>query len=151
MCVALFATAASKLSKDLGHGMPVSSIISSVSFVVCLFFYLYIIGSFFKIAVYPLIDRVTVYTLFQGHVVNEYVDNIIAIVAATLWFLFSINNRTIRYSLSIAYGGIGTILAIISPENIIFDIVALMSMPSIIGVSLYSYYYYYHHRHYKQQ
>ena len=151
MCVALFAIAASKLSKDLGYGMPISSIISSVSFVVCLFFYLYIIGSFFKIAVYPLIDRVTVYTLFQGHVVNEYVDNIIAIVAATLWFLFSINNKAIRYSLSLAYGGTGTILAVISPENIIFDIVALMSMPSIIGVSLYSYYYYYHHRHYKQQ
>jgi hypothetical protein len=150
MCVALFAIAASKLSKDLGYGMPLSSIISSVSFVVCLFFYLYIIGSFFKIAVYPLIDRVTVYTLFQEHVVNEYIDNIIAIVAATLWFLFSINNRAIRYSLSIAYGGTGTILAFISPDNVIFDVIALLSIPLIIGVSLY-YYYHHYHRHYKQQ
>src|SRR5918996_1804721 len=149
MCVALFAIAASKLSKDLGYGMPISSIISSVSFVVCLFFYLYIIGSFFKITVYPLIDRVTVYTLFQEHVVNEYVDNIIAIVAATLWFLFSINNRAIRYSLSIAYGGTGTILAVISPDNIIFDILSLLSIPLMIGVSLYSYYY--NRRHYNQQ
>ena len=147
MCVALFAIAASKLSKDLGYGMPLSSIISSVSFVVCLFFYLYIIGSFFKITVYPLIDRVTVYTLFQEHVINEYIDNIIAIVAATLWFLFSINNKAIRYSLSIAYGGTGTILAVISPDNVIFDVIALLSIPSIIGVSLY----YYYHRHYKQQ
>jgi hypothetical protein len=149
MCVALLAIAASKLSKDLGYGMPISSIISSVSFVVCLFFYLYIIGSFFKITVYPLIDRVTVYTLFQEHVVNEYVDNIIAIVAATLWFLFSINNRAIRYSLSIAYGGTGTILAVISPDNIIFDILSLLSIPLMIGVSLYSYYY--NRRHYNQQ
>src|ERR687892_1227687 len=149
MCVALFATAASKLSKDLGHGMPVSSIISSVSFVVCLFFYLYIIGSFFRITVYPLIDRVTVNTLFQEHVINQYVDNIIVIVTATLWFLFSINNRAIRYSLCIAYGGIGTVLALISPDNIIFDIITLLSIPLIIGVSLY--YYYYRYRHYKQQ
>src|SRR5918992_4677926 len=141
MCVALFATAASKLSKDLGHGMPVSSIISSVSFVVCLFFYLYIIGSFSKITVYPLIDRVTVYTLFQEHVVNEYVDNIIAIVAATLWFLFSLNNRVIRYSLSIAYGGTGTILAVISPNNISFYVITLLSLPLIMSVSLYYYYY----------
>src|ERR671919_1657700 len=150
MCVALFATAASKLSKDLGHGMPVSSIISSVSFVVCLFFYLYIIGSFFRITVYPLIDRVTVNTLFQEHVINQYVDNIIVIVTATLWFLFSINNRAIRYSLCIAYGGIGTVLALISPDNIIFDIITLLSIPLIIGVSLY-YYYYYRYHHYKQQ
>src|SRR5919106_821982 len=152
MCVALFATAASKLSKDLGHGMPVSSIISSVSFVVCLFFYLYIIGSFFRITVYPLIDRVTVNTLFQEHVINQYVDNIIVIVTATLWFLFSINNRAIRYSLCIAYGGLGTVLALISPDNIIFDIVTLLSIPLIIGVSLYYYYYYpRYHRHYNQQ
>jgi hypothetical protein len=149
MCVALFATAASKLSKDLGHGMPVSSIISSVSFVVCLFFYLYIIGSFFRVTVYPLIDRVTVNTLFQEHIINQYVDNIMVIVTATLWFLFSINNRAIRYSLCIAYGGIGTVLALISPDNIIFDIITLLSIPLIIGVSLYYYYYRYHH--YKQQ
>jgi hypothetical protein len=150
MCVALFGIAASKLSKDLGYGMPISSIISSVSFIVCLFFYLYIIGSFFDVTIYPLIDRVVVYILFQGHVINEYVDNITAIVAAALWFLVSLNNRTIRYSLSLAYGGIGTILAVISPDNIIFDIIALLSMPLIIGVSLY-YYYYHHHRHSKQQ
>jgi hypothetical protein len=147
--VALFGIAASKLSKDLGYGMPISSIISSVSFIVCLFFYLYIIGSFFKVTVYPLIDRVVTYISFQGHVINEYVDNITAIVAAILWLLFSLNNRTIRYSLSIAYGGIGIILAVVSPDNIVFDIIALLSMPLIIGVSLY--YYYYHHRHYKQQ
>ena len=149
MCVALFAIAASKLSKDLGYGMPISSIISGVSFIVCLFFYLYIIGSFFKVTIYPLIDRIVVYILFQGHVINEYVDNITAIVAATLWLLFSLNNRAIRYSLSIAYGGIGIILAVVSPDHIIFDIIALLSMPLIIGVSLYNYYYYHHH-HYKQ-
>jgi hypothetical protein len=152
MCVALFGSAASKLRKDLGYGMPISSIISSVSFIVCLFFYLYIIGSFFKVTVYPLIDKAVVYILFQGHVINEYVDNITAIVAAILWLLFSLNNRTIRYSLSIAYGGIGIILAVVTPDNIIFDIIALLSMPLIIGVSLYNYYYYYYypHRH-KQQ
>jgi hypothetical protein len=152
MCVALFVVAASKLSKDLGYGMPISSILSSVSFVVCLFFYLYVIGSFFKVPVYPLIDRATVNTFFQQHVLNEYVDNIVTIVAATLWFLFSINNRAIRYSLSIAYGGIGTILALISPDNIIFDIITLLSIPLIIGVSLYYYYYYpRYHRHYNHQ
>jgi hypothetical protein len=121
--------------------MPVYSILSSVSFVACLFFYLYIIGSFFNHTVYPLIDRVTFYVSFQEHIVNEYVDNIIAIVAATLWFLFSLNNRAIRYSLSIAYGGTGTILAVISPNNISFYVITLLSLPLIVSVSLYYYYY----------
>jgi hypothetical protein len=121
--------------------MPVYSILSSVSFVACLFFYLYIIGSFFNHTVYPLIDRVTFYVSFQEHIVNEYVDNIVAIVAATLWFLFSLNNRAIRYSLSIAYGGTGTILAVISPNNIGFYVITLLSLPLIISVSLYYYYY----------
>jgi hypothetical protein len=121
--------------------MPVYSILSSVSFVECLFFYLYIIGSFFNHTVYPLIDRVTFYVSFQEHIVNEYVDNIVAIVAATLWFLFSLNNRAIRYSLSIAYGGTGTILAVISPNNIGFYVITLLSLPLIISVSLYYYYY----------
>ena len=156
MCVALFAVAASKLSKDLGYGMPISSVLSSVSFVVCLFFYLYVIGSFFKVSVYPLIDRVTVNTFFQEYVVNEYVDNIVVIVAAALWFLISINNRAIRYTLSIAYGGTSTITALISPDNIIFDIITLLSIPLIISVSLYYYYYYpryrrhYNHQHHQQ-
>ena len=99
-----------------------------------------IIGSFFNITVYPLIDRVTFYVSFQEHVINEYVDYIIAIVAATLWFLFSLNNRAIRYSFSIAYGGTGTIFAVVSPDNMIFHVITLLSLPLIIGVSLYYYY-----------
>jgi hypothetical protein len=119
----LLPLAAAKLSKSLGYGMPISLILSSLAFTVYLFFYLYIIGSFFRVTVFPLIDRVIVYTFFQEHVINDYIDNIIAIVAATLWFLFSINNRATRYFVSIAYGGTGTILAFISPDNIIFDII----------------------------
>jgi hypothetical protein len=135
----LFPIAPAKLSKSLGYGMPISLILSSLTFTVYLFFYLYIIGSFFRITVFPLIDRATVYTSFQEHVINEYTDNIIAIVAATLWLLFSVNNRTIRYSFSIGYGGTGIILAIVSAGNVIFDIFTLLSLPLIAGVALYFY------------
>src|SRR5215213_8731408 len=140
----LFAIAFNKLRKDLGYGLPLPSIVSSVSFAVSLFFYLYVFGSFFRIAIYPLIDRVTFYLFFQEHVINEYFDNIIAIVATTLWFFFSLKNQPIRYYFSIVYGGTGTILAIISPDNIVFDVFTLLSLPLIIGVALYHYYYYYH-------
>jgi hypothetical protein len=133
----LFPIAASRLSKNLGYGMPISSILSSAAFTVCLFFYLYIIGSFFRITVYPLINRVTFHTVFEEHIVNEQLDYIIAIVATTLWFLLSVNNRAIRYCFSIAYGGTGIILAIISRDYIIFDIVSLLSLPLIISVTLY--------------
>jgi hypothetical protein len=137
--VTLFASATSKLSKHLGYGMPTSSILSSVSFTVCLFFYLYIIGFFFRITVYPLINRVTSYAIFQQHVVNEHLDNIIAIVATTSWLFLTIENRAIRYCLSITYGVVGIILAVISPGNIIFDIFTLLSLPLIISLMLYHY------------
>ncbi len=135
----LFAVAASKLSRDLGHGMPLSSILSSVAFTVCIFFYAYIIGSFFKITVYPLIYRATVYTVFHEYIINQHLDYVIAILATASWFFLSVRNRAIRYYFSIAYAGAGISLALISPENIIFDIVPLLSLPLIISVMLYHY------------
>jgi hypothetical protein len=135
----LFAIAASKLSKDLGYGMPVSSILSGATFSVCIFFYLYTIGSFFRITVYPLIDRVTVYAVFHEYIINQHLDYIIVILAAASWFLLSVKNRAIRYYFSMAYGVTGIILALISPDNIVFDIIALLSLPLIIGIMLYYY------------
>jgi hypothetical protein len=135
----LFAIAARKLSKDLGYGMPVSSISSGVAFTACIFFYLYTIGSFFRIPIYPLIDRVTVYALFQEYIINQHLDYIIVILATASWFLLSIKNRPIRYYFSIAYAGTGITLALFSPDNIIFDIIALLSLPLIISVMLYYY------------
>jgi hypothetical protein len=140
----LFAIAASKLSKDLGYGMPVSSILSGVAFTACIFFYLYVIGSFFRIAIYPLINRVTVYTVFQEYIINQHLDYIIVILATASWFFLSVKNRHIRYYFSIAYAGTGITLAVFSPDNLIFDIIALLSLPLIISVMLY--YYYYHYR-----
>ena len=74
--------------------------------------------------IYPLIDRVTFSVVFQEHVINEYLDNVIVIAPTTSWFLLSINNRAIRYSLSIVYGTSGIVCATISPDNIMFDIIS---------------------------
>src|SRR5215207_4106400 len=135
----LFTIAAGKLSKDLGYGMPVSSILSGATFSVCIFFYLYTIGSFFRITVYPLIDRVTVYAVFQEYIINQHLDYIVVILATASWFLLSVKDRAIRYCFSIAYAGTGIVLALVSPDNIIFDIIALLSLPLIICATLYDY------------
>src|SRR5215210_5170971 len=140
--MALFPAGANKLYQVLGYGMPTSAILSGIAFAACLFFYIYIIGSFFKITIYPLINRVTYSVVFQEHVINEYLDNIIVIAATTSWLLLSINNKVIRYALSIVYGASGIIFAAISPDNIMFDIISVLSLPLIISVVLY---------HYKQQ
>ena len=140
--MALFAIAASKLSKDLGYGMPVSSILSGVAFTVCILFYLYIIGSFFRVPVYPFIDRVTVYAAFHQYIINQDLDSIIVILAAASWFYLSLDKTVVRYWLSIAYGGTGIILALISPDSMVFGITALLSLPLIIGVMLCHNYYY---------
>ena len=135
----LLAVATSKLSRDLGYGMPVSSILSSVAFTLCIFFYLYTAGSFFGITVYPLIDGATVYTDFEQYIINQHLDYIVVIVATASWFLLSIKKRAFGYCFSIAYGGIGIILAVISPNNIVLDMLALLSLPLIIAVALYYY------------
>ena len=120
--------------------MPIPSILSGVAFTVYIFFYLYIVGSFFRITVYPLIDRVIVYTDFHEYIISQHFDYIVIIVATASWFLLSFNNRAIRSYFSIAYG-IGIILALISPDSTAFDIITLLSLPSIFGVMLYYYHY----------
>jgi hypothetical protein len=134
-----FAIAASRFGKDLGYGMPISSILSGVAFTVCIFFYLYIVGSFFRVPVYPLIDRVTVYAVFQDYIINQRLDYIIVILATASWFLLSANNKAIRYYFPIAYVLTGIILALIIPDDLVFDIVALLSLPLIISIILYHY------------
>jgi hypothetical protein len=121
--------------------MPVSSILSGVAFTIYISFYLYFVGSFFRITIYPLINRTIVYTVFEEHIINQHLDYIIIIIATASWFLLSVNNRAIRYYFSIAYGA-GITLALISPDAIVFDIITLLSLPLISSVMLY--YYYYH-------
>jgi hypothetical protein len=118
--------------------MPVSSILSGVAFTIYISFYLYFVGSFFRITVYPLINRTIVYTVFEEHIINQHLDYIIIIIATASWFLLSVNNRAIRYYFSIAYGA-GITLALISPDAIVFDIITLLSLPLISSVMLYYY------------
>jgi hypothetical protein len=135
--MALFAIGASKLGRNLGYGLPISSILSGIAFTVSIFFYAYVVGSFFRILVYPLINRATVYTIFQDYITNQHLDYVIVILAAAFWFLFSLKNRAMRYCFSLAYGSSGIIFALISPDNIIFDILALLSLPLIISLILF--------------
>jgi len=119
--------------------MPVSSILSGVAFTIYISFYLYFVGSFFRITIYPLINRTIVYTVFEKHIINQHLDYIIIIIATASWFLLSVNNRAIRYYFSIAYGA-GITFALISPDAIVFDIITLLSLPLISSVMLYYYY-----------
>jgi hypothetical protein len=132
--LALFPASVNKLCQHLGFGLPLSLILSSAFFVTCLLFYLYIIGAFFKVSIYPLINRVTFNAFFEKYIVNEYVDNAILIVATTSWLLLSVRDRTFRYFISLAYGIGGIVLAVIGQDNIIFDIFTLLSFPLIIFV-----------------
>jgi hypothetical protein len=135
----LFPITAQKLGRDFGYGMPISQVLSSVALALCIFFYLYVVGSFLEISIYPLTNRVTSYAVFQEHVINEFFDNVVVIVAATSWLLFSVNSKHIRYPISVAYGTFGFILSAIGPYNQIFHIYAILSLPFIISIILYHY------------
>ncbi|MDQ3903237.1 MAG: hypothetical protein M3247_06330 [Thermoproteota archaeon] len=116
--------------------MPLCTVLSGITFVLYLFFYTYSTGSFFRITVYPFVNRVTFYSLFQEHIVNGYLDNIVVIIVTSLWFLFSIRNRRIRYYFSAIYGSTG-LVAILSANDRILGIIALLSLPLVISVLLY--------------
>jgi hypothetical protein len=112
-------------------------ILSSVALTICILFYLYVIGSFLEITVYPLINRITSSSVFQENIITNYIDRVVVIAAATSWLSLSISKKSIRYSLSVIYGASGFILAVVSQGSLIFDIHATLSLPLIISVLLY--------------
>ena len=112
-------------------------ILSSVALTICILFYLYVLGSFLEITVYPLINRITSYAVFQEDIITNYIDRVVVIAAATSWLSLSISKKSISYSLSIIYGASGFILAVVSQGSLIFDIHAALSLPLIISVLFY--------------
>jgi len=122
--------------------MPASIILSALAFTIFILFYLYALGSFYGIHIFPFINRVTSIEAFEAHILNEYLDNVVVIVTTIAFFWFSVNNKILRNSICIAYGIACSISAIIGAYSAIFSITSLLSLPIIIGITLY---------HHKQQ
>jgi hypothetical protein len=133
--VSVLLTAMSYFVRALGQGSSTISIISNAVLVFTSFFYIYTIGSFFNLSIYPLLDRVTYDILFDYYVVTKHVDYILLVSGISLWVLFSVRSK-LRFIVAASYSGIAIISAL-SNIGVFFDIVALISIP--IALSLLAY------------
>lgn len=121
------------------HTSPLS-IITSIIFSLLSFFYVYTVGSYLKIKIVYLQDRVTYDAPFSNiYIINQYVDHIVLASGTVLWLILSIKEKKVRWLISSIYGG----LAIISATGnvgIVFDILTLLSVPIMLSCWIYDFY-----------
>jgi hypothetical protein len=120
---------------SLGQGSRLSTIISSFVLALCFFFYVYAVGSFFNAIVGVLQDRVVYIVAFQSHVISKHIDYSIIISLTVIWLLLSVKGKT-RFVISALYIACALTGAAFEPRHIVFDAVAIASIPIILGLSL---------------
>lgn len=111
--------------------------VSGILLAVVLFFYIFTIGSFLKIGIFPFINRITYQELFNFFIVNEYFDHLVIAIALLFWFAFSFLKKRITVPIII---GLSFIIGIshILDFNQIVSIIALLSVPVIFFVILFN-------------
>ena len=119
----------------LGYGNSVPTILSSAILALVTFFYIYTVGSFFRVNIYILLHRVSYGTYFDFFIVNRYIDHIIIATGIILWSVISLHGKP-RIVISVSYG-ILTLLAVTSGIEILLDITAVIAMPIVICCLIY--------------
>src|SRR5437867_1916760 len=124
------------IAKVLGHGNTPSLIISSATFAVILFFYIFTVGSYFHVSVSPLVNRVNYHEPFAAYIINEFFDHLIIAYGMVLWLFLSLRGKA-RIVSSSVYGVI-TAIAISVGLQALFDAVALLSIPILISFLIFN-------------
>ena len=99
------------------------------------FFYIYTIGSYFKINIYILQNRVTYNTFFDFYIISKYADHVIIISTIVAWLALSLRGKAKFLAPSIL-GGI-TVTALVTNSHLLLDITALVSIPVAISFVVY--------------
>ena len=124
------------IARALGKGASNISIISSTALALISFFYIYTVGSYFKISTYILENRVIYIKLFDNYIISKNVDHIIISFGMILWLSLSLRGKT-RFLASAIYGGL-TIVAILFSLDILLDFMTLISIPLLIALLIYN-------------
>jgi hypothetical protein len=121
------------------HTSPLS-ITTSIIFSLLSFFYVYTVGSYLKIKIVYLQDRVTYDAPFSNiYIINQYVDHIILASGTVLWLILSIKEKKARWLVSSIYGGL-TIISAAGNINNVLDVLASLSIPIILACWAYGVY-----------
>src|SRR5919199_5307445 len=124
------------VARILGQGTSRLSIAGSAILALISFFYIYTVGSYFKVNIYILQNRVTYYQFFDMYIFGRYIDHIIITCGIILWFVLSIRGKA-RFAASIIYGGL-TLIAVLADLSALLDIIAVMSIPIVISFLIYN-------------
>ena len=122
--------------RNLGYGNSIQSIMSSAILALVSFFYIYTAGSFFRINIHILQNRISYNTYFDFFIINRHTDHIIIATGIILWSLLSLRGKA-RIIITTIYG-VATLLAVMSGNAILLDIIAIMAIPIVIGTLIYN-------------
>lgn len=125
------------ITETIGLQRSPRLIISSFVLSLVSFFYIYTIGSYFKVSVYILQNRVTYYTFFEENIIGRDIDYAIIISGTILWFLLSLKGR-MRFVATAIYGTFTIVaLMLFTKSEFSRDIPALISIPVIVFFLIY--------------
>src|SRR5580765_1845485 len=114
----------------LGYGNSMRTILSSAILALVTIFYIYSVGSFFRVNIYILLHRVSYNTYFDFFIVNRYIDHIIIAAGIIAWSVISVHGKA-RVVITVSYGLL-TLLAVTSGIELLLDITAVIAMPIVI-------------------
>lgn len=123
----------------LGSKSSRISILASASLALLSLFYVYAVGSFFQIRIYPLKDRVTYLTPFDLHVINEYVDSVVIGSLLFFWLAISIRKSNTKYIGLGLLGALFVISAVINNDQALAGI-TLAALPALVSLVAYDRY-----------
>jgi len=110
-------------------------ILSSLTLFIISFFFIFWIGSYFEVEIYPLDNRAIYQTTFHIYIFEKYVDTIIITFLTTLWFCLSLRGKK-RIVSSISYGSL-TATAVFTNSSLLLDAAVLISIPAITSFFVY--------------
>ncbi len=104
-------------------------ILSSIALFIISFFFIFWIGSYFEVDIFPLENRTTNFMTFHINIFEKYVYAIIISLLTTLWFGLSLRGKK-RIISTISYGSL-TATALITNSSPLLDVSVLISVPII--------------------
>jgi len=99
------------------------------------FFFIFWIGSFFEIDIFPLENRSTIHTTFQIYIFDKNVDSIIITILTIFWLCLSLRGKE-RIVSAISYGSL-TAIAFFTNFGPLQDASVIISLPIIASLFIY--------------
>jgi len=124
------------MQKSKGEANSASLIISSILLILISFFYVFSIGSFFEVGIYPFEDGSTMYQSFQTFVFDQFIDSLIISIFTMVWFATAVFGKAKILSL-IIYAAI-TLVAFATNISTLVDFTTLISIPAIVSILIYN-------------